>query len=172
MRALWQRFGQTGIGVGEDDVRRVAEELSGLTLKRFFADTVHGTIELPIKKLLAPFGIALEWETAKSASPSLGVKTSNDGNDVKLATVYDGGTAQAAGLSAGDVLLAINGLRVTPARLDKQLARHQPGDTLNVHAFRRDELMTFAVRLDPPPADSAKLTLVAKSERLRRGWLT
>jgi predicted metalloprotease with PDZ domain len=29
--------------------------------------------------------------------------------------VYDGGPAQAAGLSAGDLLLAIDGLRVTPS---------------------------------------------------------
>ena len=171
MRALWQRYGQTGIGVGEDDVRRIAEELSGLNLKRFFADAVHGTVELPLRKLLAPFGITLDWETAKSAPPSLGIKTSTDGKELKLATVYDGGAAQAAGLSAGDVLLAIDGLRITPTSLDKQLARHQPGDAIKVHAFRRDELMTFTVRLDPAPPDTAKLTLVAKSERLRRGWL-
>ena len=172
MRTLWQRFGQTGIGVGEDDVRRIAEELSGLNLKRFFADTVHGTAELPLKKLLAPFGIALDWETAKSAPPALGVKTSAEGKELKLASVYDGGAAQAAGLSAGDVLLAIDGLRVTSTSLDKQLARYQPDDTIHVHAFRRDELMDFTVRLDPAPADTAKLTVVAKSERLRRGWLS
>ena len=172
MRTLWQRHGQTGIGVGEDDVRRIAEELSGLNLKRFFTDAVHGTTELPLKKLLAPFGIALDWETAKSAPPSLGAKTSTEGKELKLATVYDGGAAQAAGLSAGDILLAIDGLRVTPTSLDKQLARHQPGDEIHMHAFRRDELMQFTVRLDPAPADIAKFTLAAKSERLRRGWLS
>ena len=172
MRALWMRHGQTGIGVGEDDVRRVAEELSGLNLKRFFADAVHGTTELPLKKLLAPFGITLDWETAKTTTPSLGVETGAESKELKLANVYDGGAAQTAGLSAGDVLLAIDGLRVTPASLDKQLAHHQPGDEISVHAFRRDELMTFTVRLDPAPVDTAKLTLVAKSERLHRGWLT
>jgi len=157
MRALWQRFGQTGIGVGEDDVRRIAEELSGLNLKRFFADYVHGTDELPLKKLLAAFDIKLEWDKAKT--PSLGIKTASEGKDVKLATVYDGGAAQAAGLAAGDLLLAIDGLRVTPASLDKQLARHQSGDTLTVHAFRRDELMCFTVELDPPTSDTAKLNV-------------
>ena len=172
MRALWQRYGQTAIGVGEDDVRRIAEELSDLNLKRFFADAVHGTTERPLKKLLEPFGIALKWETAKSAPPSLGAKTSSEGKELKLATVYDGGAAQAAGLSAGDILLAIDGLRVTPTGLDKQLARHQPGDAINVHAFRRDELMTFTVHLNPPPADTAKLnTRVHPKNRKRTpGW--
>ena len=169
MRALWERYGKTGIGVGEDDIGRLAEELSGLNLKRFFSDAVHGTAELPLKKLLTPFGIKLSWETAKT--PSLGIKTSSDGDEVKLATVYDHGAAQAAGLSAGDRLLAIDGLRVTPSTLDKQLARHQPGDTLKVHVFRRDELMTFHARLDPPPDDTAKLVPVTKANALRRAWL-
>ncbi|MFB0936352.1 MAG: PDZ domain-containing protein [Propionivibrio sp.] len=169
MRVLWTRFGQTGEGMGDDDIRHVAEELSGLNLKRFFAETIHGTRDLPLKKLLAPFGIGLEWEKAKT--PSLGVKTSAEGSEVKLATVYDGGPAQQAGLSAGDVLIAVDGLRATPAALDKQLARRHPGDNIAVHAFRRDELMEFAVRLDPPPADTAKLIAGKADNAMRKDWL-
>ncbi|MBK7425226.1 MAG: M61 family metallopeptidase [Propionivibrio sp.] len=169
MRALWQRHGKTGIGVAEDDIRLISEELSGINLRRFFADAVHGTGELPLKKLLAPFAIKLDWEAAKA--PSLGIKITSENNELKLATVYSEGAAQAAGLSAGDILLAIDGLRVTPASIDRQLARYQPGDSIKVHAFRRDELMEFKVRLDPPPAGTAKLTLGGKSDRLRREWL-
>ena len=169
MRVLWTRFGKTGTGMGDDDIQHVAEELSGLNLKRFFAETIHGTRDLPLKKLLAPFGIGLEWEKAKT--PSLGVKTSAESNEVKLATVYDGSPAQQAGLSAGDVLVAIDGLRATPAALDKQLARRHPGDSVAVHAFRRDELMEFSVRLDPPPGDTAKLVAGQADNPMRKGWL-
>ena len=170
MRALWQRHGQTGIGVADDDIRLIAEELSGLKLKRFFDAAVHGTSELPLKKLLAEFGITLSWEK-ENARPSLGIKTSSEGNEVRLATVFDGSPAQAAGLSAGDLLLAIDGLRVTPASLDKQLARYQAGAQIAVHAFRRDELMAFNVRLAAAEADKAKLTLTVKAHRQRKQWL-
>ncbi|WP_301102616.1 PDZ domain-containing protein [Propionivibrio sp.] len=169
MRALWQRHGKTGIGVGEEDIRLLAEELSGLDLKHFFANAVHDTGELPLKKLLAHFGLKLTWDKGKT--PSLGVKTSSEGKELKLATVYDGGAAQAAGLAAGDLLLAINGLRATPDTLDQQLARYQPGATLKVHAFRRDELMQFNVRLGPPAADTARLFAEANANSLRRTWL-
>lgn len=168
MRALWQRFGLTGVGVQDDDVRLIAEELSGVKLKRFFTETIHGTRDLPLKKLLAPFGIGLELETAKT--PSLGLKTASEGNEVKLATVYDGGAAQQAGLSAGDVLLAIDGLRVTAKNLDGLLGRRKPGDTLAVHAFRRDELMEFAVTLGPCDSEGVRLD-AAKTNPLRKGWL-
>ena len=58
------------------------------------------------------------------------------------------------------------------------LARPQPtptdppvGDTIAVHAFRRDELMRFDVVLDAPAASEATLTASAAETELRRGWL-
>ncbi len=169
MRVLWERFGKTGTGVGEDDIQQVAEELSGLNLKRFFADAVHSTGELPLKKLLARFGITLDWEGAKI--PSLGVKTSHDGSDVKLIHVFEGSAAQTAGLASDDVLAAIDGLRVTPASLEILLSRRQAGETIALHAFRRDELMTFKLTLDLPPEDTAKLIVQHGSNQLRKAWL-
>ena len=172
MTCLWQRYGQTGLGVGEDDIQKIAEEVSSLNLKQFFAKYVHGTSELPLKKLLAPFGITLEWgNEGQSSAPSLGVKTGADGNEIKLTTVYDEGPAQAAGLSSGDTLVAINGLRVTPSTLDKLLLRHRSGDTLTLLAFRRDELMEFKLRLAPPVCDSARLTSETRTNPLRKAWL-
>ncbi len=170
MHALWQRYGKTGLGVGEEDIRQLAEELSGLRLGRFFADYVEGTRELPLKSLLGKFGITLKWTSDNpSLAPSLGVKTSAEGNEVKLATVFSGSCAEAAGLAAGDVLLACDGLRVTPGNLTRLLSRCRPGQTIRVHAFRRDELMKFSVRLDSAPRDKAVLTAAKGKQRL--AWL-
>ena len=134
---------------------------------------MNGTTELPLKKLLAAFGIRLTWDDAKV--PSLGVKTTRDGtgggSDLKLATVLDGSAAQTAGLAAGDVLVAINGLRVTQDTFEKMLARHAAGDPIRIHAFRRDELMRFDVRLDPPRAEKVVLKLDSGDHALRKGWL-
>jgi len=45
--------------------------------------------------------------------------------------------------------VAIDGLRVSgsPSNLEVLLSRYKVGDTVQVHAFRRDELMTFSVKL-------------------------
>ena len=174
MRALWEKHGKTGVGVDEDDIREIAEGCSGLKLKRLFVEGVSGTRDLPLKKLLAPLGVDLSLETAPAAkTPSLGIKTNGDNgaNEIRLATVFDGGAAQTAGLAAGDALLAVDGLRVTPTTLDQLLARHQPGDTVHIHAFRRDELMEFTVRLDPPPEDNARLAIREGAYPLRKQWL-
>jgi predicted metalloprotease with PDZ domain len=103
------------------------------------------------------------------------VKLATGNGEAKLANVFDDGPAQAAGLSAGDVLLAFDGLRVTAASFEAQLARRRPGDRLEVHAFRRDELMRFELELASVPADTVKLALAAKPAAaalaLRKGWL-
>ena len=170
MRALWQRHGQTGLGVGDDDIRKVAEALSGLRLKRFFNEAVNGTRDLPLEKLLKPFGITLRREAA-SNTPSLGVKTVTDGSDLKLSVVYADGAAQHAGLSAGDVLVAIDGIRITPASFERQLGRHRAGDTVELLAFRRDELMRFSVSLTAAATDTTQLKTGAAGNALRKQWL-
>jgi predicted metalloprotease with PDZ domain len=176
MRALWQRHGQTGIGVGEDgdsgsDIQKIAEELSGLKLKRFFTEAIHGTSDLPLQKLLKPFGITLTRE-ASSEVPSLGAKTGSEGNEVKFTTVYTGGPTQQAGLSAGDVLVAIDGLRVTAGTLERQLARRQAGDRIELDVFRRDELIRFSVCLAAAEPGATRLTAGGKNDLLRKAWLS
>lgn len=169
MRALWEGHGKTGLGVDNDTLRTLAEALSGLSLRRFFQDAVHGTRDLPLARLLRPFGIRLHW--TGSDSPDLGVKTASEHGEIRLATVYDGGPAQAAGLSAGDRLVALDGLRVTAASLDSLLARRRPGQTVRLHAFRRDELREFSVTLAPPLRDTVRLEAAARANALRRHWL-
>lgn len=98
-------------------------------------------------------------------------KTSQEGNELRLATVYAAGPAQSAGLAAGDLLVAIDGLRVTPSTLERLLSRRKPGATIRVQAFRRDELMAFSLQLGPPASDRHTLLLTRTGNSLRRAWL-
>lgn len=188
MRALWQRYGETGEGVPEDGVERVAEEVARTRLRGFFDRVLRSTAELPLRERLAALGVELTLRPAESNSDrggkasaktpkqlaargSLGAKIANSGGDVKLAHVYDGGAAQAAGLSAGDVIVAIDGLRATGKTAEAMLARRKPGDVVTIHAFRRDELHTFKVTLQAPPADTCQLQFVARRTAAQRAWV-
>lgn len=174
MRALWQRHGQTGVGVAEDGLFALAAELGGTDLGNWLREIVDGTGELPLEAWLKRVGVELAWE-APSEAPGIGVRTTADGDALKIANVFDGGPAQAAGLSAGDVLVALDGLKVTSGNFDKLLARRMAGEQLEIHVFRRDELMRFEVELRAAPADVAKLALAddapASVMALREGWL-
>lgn len=172
MRALWRRCQE---GIGEREAEEIFERASGLDLARFFEQYVHGTGELPLAELLAPFAVAANDER-KAGKASLDVRAVRKGGDCRLASVYEGGAAHRAGLSAGDLLVAIDGLRVPsdPAGLDKLLARYTPGETVTVHAFRRDELMSFKVELDGERAPQFALTAQngpKEAVAARRAWL-
>ncbi|HWA13671.1 MAG TPA: M61 family metallopeptidase [Burkholderiales bacterium] len=190
MKALWRKHGARGIGVPEDGIERIAEEATGLRLKRFFDTTVRSTADLPLQKLLATVGVQMQPRPARSGADrrdpgaknaqrtprgvSLGVRTANDGGNLKISQVFDGGAAQKAGLAAGDIVIALDGLRVTPDNLDAMLGRYRPGETIALHVFRRDELhlMPLALAAAKPDAWSlAVLDAFAAGDRARKAWL-
>jgi len=157
MRLLWQRYGRDFYrgkpqGLPEDALPALVREATGVDVRRFVARHAYGTADVPLAELLAPHGISLQWKPTVNI-PSLDVRTRKQGESLALATVLEGGAGHKGGLSAGDVLAAIDGLRVdAPAGLDLLLAQYRPGDRVTVHVFRRDELRAFTVRLAPPAA--------------------
>lgn len=188
MRALWRYYGSGAQGVEEEGIERVAEEASGLRLRAFFDKALRSTAELPLKQCLADLGVEMllrpgETSTERGGKNSsrsaqqlalratLGARTAASDSDVKLANVYEGGAAQRAGLSAGDVIVALNGLRVNAKDFETRIGVQMPGDVVHVHAFRRDELHEFKVRLQAPEADTCVLTLAPRRTLLQRTWL-
>lgn len=181
MRALWKTFGRNfyadraggGQGVTEAVLESVFDDVTGLRMRRLLDRYVRGTSDLPLAKLFAPFGVTLV-DSRQQSKVGLGVRTTKEGNDCKLASVHEGGAAHLAGLSAGDVLVAMDGLRVMASNLDGLLARYRAGDRVTLHAFRRDELMSFDVTLVADDAPQVVLTTQLKPlavRRLRAAWL-
>jgi predicted metalloprotease with PDZ domain len=175
MLALWQRFGRDfyeggARGVTEKEVEALFDEVSGVKLKPLFDRYIRGVDDVPVAKLYAPFGVKLADER-KTAKPSFDAGIGREGADTKLTQVHEHGAAHRAGLSAGDILVALDGLRVsgTPSNLDALLSRYRVGDTVHVHAFRRDELMTFDVTLQGDRVAGITLSVDPKSKpALRR----
>lgn len=181
MRLMWQRHGQKGIGVEENGIFELVEEVAkaasaeeGRRLVEWLRRAVSGTADLPLARLLKPFGVNSR-ASASSPAPSLGLRLVPNDPSARIANVYDNGPAQAAGLSAGDVLIAMDKLKVGSADLDARLLRRKTGDKVLIHAFRRDELMRFEVQLAAAPSDVMKLSLQEKPDpsirTLRKGWL-
>ena len=187
MRALWRRHGLTGVGLEEDGIERLAEEASGLKLEHTFDDWLRSTRELPLKALLATQGVEMELRPAESAQDKggrpasskktaglamLGIRARAQGDDSAVTHVLEGGAAQEAGIAAGDLIVAVDGLRPGQAGLDAALAKRRAGERVGIHAFRRDELLSFEARLRRADADTCALTESAGARaRLLGRWL-
>lgn len=109
MRALWRR--QRGGALAQDDVMAVIAEFGDGEIAQELVQWVHGTADLPLAALLARVGVAWGSEKAPFAQ-RLGLRLADGGAGLLVKQVLHGTPAHAAGLSAGDEILASNDWRV------------------------------------------------------------
>ncbi|WP_058554216.1 M61 family metallopeptidase [Thiohalocapsa sp. ML1] len=172
MRALWERHGRTGVGVPERGVEALAAEIAGLDLAGFFAQALDGTEDLDLPAVFQSVGIEMRLRPSRGPKDFGNVAerfepiapVSHAGlrfasGEAKIAVVLDGGPAEQAGLAAGDVVIAVDGLRVDSGNAAARLRALPIGRAVQVHAFRRDELMTCMLTPAPAPADVCELRL-------------
>ena len=157
MRLLWRRYGRDFYqgrprGVAEGDMPALIRAATGADVTDFIARHALGREDVPLKSALARAGIELSAQPDHTR-PTLDVRTQADPAGLRLATVYEHGPAHRAGLSAGDLLIAADGLRITDATsLDRLLDARRPGERVTLHVVRRDDLRQYTVRLGKPAA--------------------
>ncbi len=153
MRALYQEFRQTSLGLTEGVWQQKAQDILGLDLSEFFESGLYRTEDLPLVSLLKGQGIDIFWLGQDTVNLGgfvqrlpenrqdiidVGIKFINNANGLKITQVLDNGAAQCAGISVGDELIAVNGLRITD--LYKQLKRFQSDKKVTIHLFRQGVL--------------------------------
>jgi predicted metalloprotease with PDZ domain len=186
MRELWRRYGERGVGVPEDGFERLAAEVSGLRLEEFFDAAVRGTGDLPLQDLLAKFAVSFDLRAA--TGDDRGAQRAGNGDALTLGATYrerdggleltslvDAGPAQRAGLNPGDVLIALDRLKVTERNIRRRLARFEPGERVTATAFRGDELLEVGLVLKPAPLDTCHLAAQENADsaalQRREAWL-
>lgn len=163
MRLMWQRYGRDfyrgqGTGIDEAAMPALIQEATGFDAEDFLTRYAYGREDVPLAELFANQGISLSWKAPKTDT-GLEARLRYVNSQCQIATVYEGGAAHTAGLSAGDVIIAVEGLRVQDEKsLQTLLDRQQPGDTIAVHVFRRDELRRFDLKLARPALTECELS--------------
>ncbi|MBS0592649.1 MAG: M61 family metallopeptidase [Proteobacteria bacterium] len=171
MRALWREH--DGGAIGEADIARAVHAVAGRSLQRELRAWVHGTGELPLRPLLAGCGVGWAEEPGDLAA-ELGLRLSEGPlTGIQIKSVHRGSAAEAAGLAAGDELLAVNGWRVR--RLEDARAWLQPGEPLQLLLARDQRMIDKAVAQPPASAPQVALRLAdrapAAARRRRQDWL-
>ena len=174
MLALWRRYND-GILVDEGSMQALIEETCGDKLAIMFRDCVQGCEDPPLEKLLSKFGInagSPQIGDADLTREWLGLQFAND--DTRISHVFTGSAAEEAGLAAGDVLIAHNNLKASIKSIKQQLKRGS--QRLDLHFFRRDELMTTSIKPRAHRLANISLALSEKrtpeQDQLRRDWLS
>ena len=105
----------------------------------------------------------------------LGAKWQQGDGVIKLQQVFDAGAAQQAGLSAGDEIIAVDGIRMDSKQLESYLSRSEPSREVCIHLFRRDELLQFTLKPLPAPDDTCRFRLPddldEQTRKRQQAWL-
>lgn len=140
MRKLYENA-QKGIQVHERTIVELCNELTGDNWIEQINHLIYTTDELPLDQLFPEFGLSYSLKNDKSLP--LGLKLVDKPEGVLVQSARRDGAAAQAGLSAHDVIIAIDGLKAT-VKLVEKYAKQE--GTYNILAFRRDELMSFDVK--------------------------
>ena len=182
MRQLWQSWKETGAGTDTNTIQDLVCSIVDSDLREFMHKLIYSSDELPLQELLTSVGITMNFRPASSQKDKGGkenegplpevdfgafVEEKNGG--LHILRVSEGGSAQAAGLSANDNIIAVNDLKLTLAQLEQQISLAAVGEQWKIHAFRRDELMEFELSLK---ATQNNTVVLQADEQHQQAWLT
>ena len=181
LSAFWRTYGATLKGTSEATFADFVQQHYQVHLHAFLERAVNSLAPLPTQTLLQEFGVSVERSLAQDDNTiggrpatqplpvALGAKFKGTTYGLELQSLYADEAAMLAGLSAQDRLIAIDFLQVTDANMREVFERYQPGDTVTVHAFRRDELLELELTWQAPKPNNYVLKVA--DQQLAQRWL-
>ncbi|MGU3311284.1 M61 family metallopeptidase [Acinetobacter sp. M5A5_2a] len=163
MRRLYENT-QNGMQVNERTIFDLCKELTGDNWIEQINHLINTTDELPLDQLLPEFGLSYRVKTDKSLP--LGLKLVDKPEGVLVQSARRESAGAKAGISANDVIIAIDGLKASTKLIEKYAKQ---GGTYTVFAFRRDELISFTV--DCATSDLTEVELVVEDQAKTEKWL-
>ena len=130
MRLLWARYGARGVGFPDDASRRCSRRRRASPLGDFFDGYVRGRDELDLSAILAHGRASSSTvaATERGAAAWLGVHDSRSTGDGAWSPPRSRAARRsAAGLYAGDEIVALDGFRVDAGALKERLGERKPG---------------------------------------------
>lgn len=189
MLALWTQWCAGQKGIAEQEPQALVAKLIKEDLSGFFNAALYETDELPVKNALEYLGVNLQWKARQSAddvggtravqvseedvdepqSLWLGANVADAPGGVRITHVMKASPAERAGLSAGDLLIAMAGFSVSKADVSRHLTRFANQVCVSIHYFRLGQLFEGRLSIEAAPADTAVLTTM--DEQAVNGWL-
>ena len=170
VRHLWHEYGQRGRGVPENGMVAIVREATGVDVAAFVGEHVERPGRMEYDDVLAHVGLRLRRKPMPEDEETpawIGATLEPGDFGTRLAQVFHGGPAHAAGLMAGDVVIALDDHRIG-RDLDERLKILRPGETVRWTAFRRDRLVQGHVTLGEDPVGTPEIVPLDNADPARR----
>lgn len=187
MRVIWSQYGKKSLGIEERQIQALAEELTGRSMSAFFDRVLYSTAELELTALFEKLDLQfqllpeiknletggfIESVAERKKKGSFGTIHEPNELGVKILNVFEASSAANAGLSSGDIIIALDDYRILNKDLDNELARFEIGSEVKISFFRRDKLYQRQCQVQTPKASVCFLSYTERSKsKIFLEWL-
>lgn len=145
MRYLMTNYAEKGVGFPEDGFLSAVETVAGSDFDEFFQINVQSRQELDYNRYLQQAG--LQVEVLKTPQPIyVGIEFERaDGNLPRIRRIVPNSPAERARLDLGDILIAMDGERLTFDNFRSRLHAHGAGQKVKLTLLRGERLMDLEI---------------------------
>lgn len=162
-------------GFTDREFREVCERAAGVPLGEIFDAYAATTEKWDYAKYLGYAGLTIDTAPRSAPKPWLGASTQDQEGSITVSTVEPDSPAAAAGLSAQDEILAVDGTRTNQRSLARTLAGHKPGDKVKVLYARRGQVketeLVLGAKSEPAWTIVPLANPTAEQKALLDAWL-
>ena len=171
--ALYQQY-RVPKSYNEGDMLSIIKDITGSDYRQWWQKNVHGFANPDFNQLLAKVGLVMSYgESADEETEQkvwIGIKTSKDNHGFKITAVEKSSPAWQAGFTIGDIIIAVDGLRLTDKDLNTRLKNFKVTDSIKITFFRRDELMNEVIILGELPKNKLKIEPIKEATKLQKSF--
>ncbi len=169
--ALYQNY-KVPNSFDEADLVAILKNITGDDYQDWWQENVHGYAKVDFDELLAKAGLTLSYGDKEKNKQQAwaGIKTKKSTNGLQIIAVEKNSPAWQAGLMLDDIIVAVDGLRMTDKDLSDRLKNFKPEDRLKVTFFRRDELVTRMIILAAIPTSTLKIVPLAQASETQKAF--
>ncbi|MEI4552085.1 PDZ domain-containing protein [Pseudoalteromonas spongiae] len=161
-------------GFTSGDVKAILKAVSGNDYTAWWQQNIDSPAMLNFDDMLNTVGLKFDYPKSVSFAASADLNGDYKDGQVFINKVKREGSAWKAGLTTSDIIVAINGQRISEP-FDKYLKRFKPGQSIDISYFRRDTLHSTKLLLSEKASSPKVISLVKKPSRkqkaLFKAWL-
>ena len=158
-------------GITDQEFKQELENFLEMDLAIFYAKYIDGTEIIPYAEYFSKVGVDVIYSGSKK--PSFGASVRQEGGNVVVKTVRSGSSAEMAGISVNDEIIACNGFRVNQGSLESTMNALKENEQVELLLSRDDVLFSVNVKIAAfeKPYFTFTTTKNEDKKALRNYWL-
>lgn len=171
MQALWKRAkSDANFYADRPAITQALNEVCGSDQAAWLEALVAQTNYPDVEPLALGVGLLPIDHRKDRFWPTLGISQQRQGDKVVAAVILRGGPAEKAGVTYGDVLVALDGKKLTEPYKEDDFT-YVEGQSVQLDILRQGLPMTLILNAAPSPRLRWQIGMPGKTSKLLKGWL-